>query len=141
MTVAQVNRPDLRDAPFVSRCPPELGEDHDPFAAIRRQDLLLHHPYDSFGPVLHLLRRAAEDPDVLAIKMTLYRAGSNAEAVRTLIRAAENRKQVAVSIEIKARFDEENNMPRGAGVSVTAAVILSGPGAGADRLSELASNA
>ena len=80
------------------------------FALIRKGDLLLHHPYDSFGPVLSFLRQAADDPDVLAIKMTLYRTGAHAEVVRLLIRAAENHKQVAVSVEIKARFDEENNI-------------------------------
>jgi polyphosphate kinase len=110
MSVAQLDRADLRDPPFVPRVPPELGPGEDPFAAIRARDILLHHPYDSFGPVLELLRRAAEDPEVLAIKMTLYRTGSNAEAVRALVRAAENGKQVAVSIEIKARFDEQNNI-------------------------------
>jgi polyphosphate kinase len=95
---------------FVPRVPPEVGEKADLFQAIRSRDVLVHHPYDSFSPVLGFLRRAAEDPDVLAIKMTLYRAGHNAEAVGHLIRAAENGKQVAVSIEIKARFDEENNI-------------------------------
>ncbi len=110
MAIAQLSRPDLRDPPFVPRVPPPFAEKGDPFLALRAHDILLHHPYDSFTPVLDFLRSAAEDPNVLAIKMTLYRAGSNAEAVRLLIRAAENGKQVAVSIEIKARFDEENNI-------------------------------
>jgi polyphosphate kinase len=111
MAIAQLPRADLRDPPFVSRLAPEMvGEKADVFAAIRKGDVLLHHPYDAFSPVVGFLRQAAEDPDVLAIKMTLYRTGANAEAVRWLIRAAENHKQVAVSIEIKARFDEENNI-------------------------------
>jgi polyphosphate kinase len=113
MSIAMLARPALRDPPFVSRQPQELGElgeKVDLFAVLRGRDLLLHHPYDSFGPVLAFLRQAAEDPDVLAIKMTLYRTGANAEVVRLLIRAAENHKQVAVSVEIKARFDEENNI-------------------------------
>ena len=94
----------------MARLPGELSEKSDLFALIRKGDILLHHPYDSFGPVLSFLRQAADDPDVLAIKMTLYRTGANAEVVRLLIRAAENHKQVAVSVEIKARFDEENNI-------------------------------
>ncbi|HTB56596.1 MAG TPA: polyphosphate kinase 1 [Polyangia bacterium] len=110
MSITGLARSDLRDPPFVARLPGELGDKADMFALIRKGDLLLHHPYDSFGPVLSFLRQAAEDPDVLAIKMTLYRTGSNAEVVRLLIRAAENHKQVAVSVEIKARFDEENNI-------------------------------
>jgi len=110
MSIALLQRAELRDPVFVPRVPPEVDEKADLFQAVRARDVLLHHPYDSFSPVLGFLRRAAEDPDVLAIKMTLYRAGSNAEAVRHLIRAAENGKQVAVSIEIKARFDEENNI-------------------------------
>jgi polyphosphate kinase len=113
MSIAMLARPALRDPPFLSRQPlelGELGEKVDLFAVLRGRDLLLHHPYDSFGPVLAFLRQAAEDPDVLAIKMTLYRTGANAEVVRLLIRAAENHKQVAVSVEIKARFDEENNI-------------------------------
>ncbi|HEY3667288.1 MAG TPA: polyphosphate kinase 1, partial [Polyangiaceae bacterium] len=110
MTLAQIPRPELHDAPLAARVPHELSEAGDPFDAIRRADILLHHPYEAFTPVLTFLRRAAEDPNVLAIKMTLYRAGSNSEAVRTLMRAAENGKQVAVSIELKARFDEENNI-------------------------------
>jgi polyphosphate kinase len=110
MSVASLPRPELHDAPFTARLPSELGEGEDLFAAIRKGDILLHHPYDSFSPVLEFLRSAAEDPQVLAVKMTLYRAGSNAEAVRALVRAAENRKQVAVSVELKARFDEANNI-------------------------------
>jgi polyphosphate kinase len=110
MSLAFLNRPELRDAPFLARVPPELAEGEDMFAAIRARDLLLHHPYESFAPVLDFLRRAADDPHVLAIKMTLYRAGSTSDAVRALVHAAENGKQVAVSIEIKARFDEENNI-------------------------------
>jgi polyphosphate kinase len=110
MSVTGLARADLRDLPFVARLPGELGDKADLFALIRKGDLLLHHPYDSFGPVLSFLRQAADDPDVLAIKMTLYRTGSNAEVVKSLIRAAENHKQVAVSVEIKARFDEENNI-------------------------------
>jgi polyphosphate kinase len=110
MSIAQINVPDLRDPPFTPRLPNELADNPDIFSVVRNKDVLLHHPYDSFTPVLEFLRRAADDPHVLAIKMTLYRAGSNAEAVRLLIRAAENGKQVAASIEIKARFDEENNI-------------------------------
>ena len=107
MSIAQLPRPDLRDPPFAQRL---ASDQDDVFGLIRKGDVLLHHPYDSFGPVLSFLREAADDPDVLAIKMTLYRAGSHAEVVRHLIRAAENHKQVAVAVEIKARFDEENNI-------------------------------
>src|SRR5450432_2054971 len=110
MSLAQIPRADLHDAPLVSRVPTEFSDLGDPFAMIRQADVFLHHPYEAFTPVLVFLRRAAEDPNVLAIKMTLYRAGSNSEAVRLLMRAAENGKQVAVSIELKARFDEENNI-------------------------------
>jgi polyphosphate kinase len=109
-SIAFLSRPDLRDPPFVARMPPELVEAPDPFAVLRQRDLLLHHPYDSFSTVLDFIRRAAADPQVLAIKMTLYRAGSNSEVVKALVHAAENGKQVAVSIEIKARFDEANNI-------------------------------
>jgi len=110
MSIAMLNRPELRDQPFLPRIHPAFAEGEDPFAAIRAHDIMLHHPYDSFAPVLDFLRRAADDPHVLAIKMTLYRAGTTSDAVRALVHAAENGKQVAVSIEIKARFDEENNI-------------------------------
>jgi len=108
MSVAARPRPDLHDKPILPRRLARWGE--QPFAAIAAGDVLVHHPYDPFTPVLDFLRAAAEDPAVLAIKMTLYRAGSNSDAVRALIRAAEGGKQVAVSIELKARFDEENNI-------------------------------
>jgi polyphosphate kinase len=104
------NRPELRDAPLIQRVPTGWAEKADPFSAIRAGDICLHHPYDSFAPVLELLGCAAQDPAVLAIKMTLYRAGADAEAMRALVLAAENGKQVAVSIELKARFDEANNI-------------------------------
>jgi polyphosphate kinase len=110
MSIATLTRPELRDPPFASRVPEELAEPADIFAVIRQKDRLLHHPYDSFTVVLDFVRRAASDPHVLAIKMTLYRAGANSDVVRALVQAAENGKQVAVSIEIKARFDEANNI-------------------------------
>jgi polyphosphate kinase len=113
MALIELNRPDLKDAPFVSSTPPQLRDIKsapEMFAAIRRQDILLHHPYDSFTPVLDFIRAAAIDPTVLAIKQTLYRVGSNAPVVRALLEAQRNGKQVAVLVELKARFDEESNI-------------------------------
>jgi polyphosphate kinase len=103
-------RSELHDVPFTPAIPRELLETDDIFSVIRAGEVLLHHPYDGFTPVLTFLRKAAEDPAVLAIKMTLYRTGSNSEIIQTLIAAAENGKQVAVAIELKARFDEQNNI-------------------------------
>jgi polyphosphate kinase len=107
-----VDRPDLKDAPFQPYTPPELHpkSEDDIFAVLRRDDLLLHHPFDSFQPVVEFLRRAAVDPEVLAIKITLYRVGRNSPIVESLLSAIENGKQVAVLVELKARFDEESNI-------------------------------
>jgi len=108
-----IDRPDLKDKPFVPVVVPALQpqeEGEDIFCAIRRGDVLLHHPFDSFQPVVAFLQKAARDPAVLAIKITLYRVGRNAPVVEALLEAIDNGKQVAVLVELKARFDEESNI-------------------------------
>jgi polyphosphate kinase len=107
-----LDRPDLKDHPFLAHTPPalHLKPREDMFSVLRREDVLLHHPFDSFQPVVEFLRRAAVDPDVLAIKITLYRVGRNSPIVESLLSAIENGKQVAVLVELKARFDEESNI-------------------------------
>ncbi|MEI6639359.1 MAG: polyphosphate kinase 1 [Chlorobium sp.] len=106
----KIERPELKDEPFLpcNRIEEEFGQDI--FSAIRAKDRLLYHPYDSFQPVGDFIHEAALDPDVLSIKQTLYRVGSNSPIVEALMHAAEEGKQVAVLVELKARFDEENNI-------------------------------
>jgi len=113
MGLYSLERPDLKDAPFLAAVPPALtimGEEEDIFSRIRKQDILLHHPFDSFQPVIEFLRKAAHDPAVLAIKICLYRVGRNSPVVETLLEAQEEDKQVAALVELKARFDEESNI-------------------------------
>ena len=107
-----LDRPEMKDKPLVPSIPSSLGTDaeEDVFSVIRREDLLLHHPYESFQPVVEFLEQAASDPNVLAIKVTLYRVGRNSPIVAALLEAIEHGKQVSVLVELKARFDEESNI-------------------------------
>jgi len=108
--LCRLDRRDLKDPPFTPALPSALGADRSIFEAIRAGDILLHHPYDSFAPVVELIETAADDPKTLAIKMTLYRTSADSPLLSALVRAAENGKQVAVLVELKARFDEQNNI-------------------------------
>jgi polyphosphate kinase len=110
MELMGINRPELKDVPFIPAIPPALSTEESIFSVIRRKNILLYHPYDSFDPVIRFIREAARDPEVLAIKMTLYRVGPDSPVVAALLDARENGKQVAVLVELKARFDEENNI-------------------------------
>ncbi|AAM72122.1 MAG TPA: polyphosphate kinase 1 [Chlorobaculum sp.] len=110
MELLDIDRPSLKDEPFIPFNMFEEQRNGDIFSAISSGDLLFYHPYDSFKPVVDFIDRAASDPDVLSIKQTLYRVGSNSPIVKALMKAAESGKQVAVLVELKARFDEENNI-------------------------------
>lgn len=123
-----VDRPDLKFSPFIPALPRADTSGESIFASIRNHDLLLHHPYQSFMPVVEFLRQAARDPRVLAIKQTLYRTGTQSPLVETLIEAAQSGKEVTVVIELRARFDEADNIElanrmQDAGVHVTYGVV------------------
>lgn len=108
--LAGLDMPYLKEPPFVPQPPPALAIASDLFEVLRERDVMLYHPYQSFVPVIDFFREAAHDPQVLAIKSTLYRTGSNSPIIEALLEARENGKQVAVLVELKARFDEENNI-------------------------------
>jgi polyphosphate kinase len=110
MELTSIERPDLKDRPFTAATPRALRQRPSLFDAMRHQDLLLYHPYDSFLPVVEFTRQAACDPHVVAIKQTLYRAGTNSPIVGVLLEAWQHRQQVVVLVALKARFDEESNI-------------------------------
>ncbi|MSP24465.1 MAG: polyphosphate kinase 1 [Myxococcales bacterium] len=110
LELTKVEQPQLKFAPFIPMVPPALATEESIFSVLRRRSVVLFHPYDSFTPVVNFVREAARDPDVLAIKQTLYRVGRNSPIVEALLKARENDKQVAVLVELKARFDEQNNI-------------------------------
>jgi polyphosphate kinase len=108
--ITRLDRPSLKFPSFQPATHPQLGPDEDLFGAIRKAPIALYHPYDSFSPVVSFINQAAQDPDVIAIKQTLYRVDQKSPIVAALMEARENGKQVAALVELKARFDEENNI-------------------------------
>jgi polyphosphate kinase len=110
MTLYKLPFHQLKEKPFYPATPKVFEDEEDIFSTIKQRDILLHHPYHSFTPVIEFIKQAARDPDVMAIKQTLYRVGADSPIIKYLIEAAERGKQVAVLVELKARFDEENNI-------------------------------
>lgn len=110
MTLYKLPLHQLKEKPYYPATPKLFEDDEDIFSTIKQRDILLHHPYHSFSPVIEFIKQAARDPDVMAIKQTLYRVGPDSPIIKCLIEAAERGKQVAVLVELKARFDEENNI-------------------------------
>ncbi len=108
--LAALDRPDIKDPPFLPATYPPLANEEAIFSLLRKRDVLVYHPYDSFNPVTNFLRAAARDPQVVAIKQTLYRVGPNSPVVQALMEARQDGKQVSALVELKARFDEQNNI-------------------------------
>ncbi len=120
------SHPELQHAPFTPVIPKLLQNSDNLFNVISKQDILLLHPFESFTPVVDLLRQAAKDPHVLAIKQTLYRSGANSEIVDALVEAARNGKEVTAVIELRARFDEESNLALASRLQAAGAVVIYG---------------
>ncbi len=121
-----INRPELKYKPFVPSVPSKVTLKSDIFESIRKQDILLHHPYESFAPVVDFIRQAANDPNVLAIKQTLYRTGPSSAVVNALVKAARLGKEVTVVVELRARFDEEANISLAAKLQEAGAHVVYG---------------
>ncbi len=121
-----VDRPDLKFPAFVPGLPAELVKTDDMFAAIRKRDILLHHPFQSFAPVVEFIQQAASDPNVVAIKQTIYRAGRASDLIEALITAAARGKEVTVVVELLARFDEEANIKWAARLEEVGAHVVYG---------------
>ena len=124
--IGQINRPDLQYTPFTPGLPKHIKFNKSIFESIRDKDVLLLHPFESFTPVVDLLREAAKDPNVRAIKQTLYRTGAKSEIVNALVDAARNGKEVTVVIELRARFDEEENLYLANRLQEAGAVVVYG---------------
>ena len=124
--LSNFNRPKLRYKPLIPSFPSTLKKDETIINCIKKQDVLLHHPFESFTPVISLLREAAHDPQVLAIKQTLYRSGPDSEIVQVLAEAARNGKEVTAVIELRARFDEESNIAVANVLQEAGAVVVYG---------------
>ena len=124
--VSNFKRPHMRYDSHVPAIPKVLKKSENVFSAMQKQDILLHHPFESFAPVINLLREAARDPQVLAIKQTLYRSGADSEIVQVLAEAARNGKEVTAVIELRARFDEESNIAVANVLQEAGAVVVYG---------------
>lgn len=121
-----VDRPDLKFAPFAPGLPERLSRQEDVFEVVRRGDVLLHHPYQSFQPVIDFIAQAAQDPTVVAIRQTVYRTGPDSQLMHALIRAAQSGKEVTVVVELKARFDEQDNINWAAKLEEAGAHVIYG---------------
>ena len=122
----RVDRPDLKFVSFQPSLPKSFTKRYNVFDAVRHQDILLHHPYQSFEPVIQLLQQAADDPDVVAIRMTVYRTGTDSVLMQHLLRAAQKGKEVTVVVELMARFDEEANLSIAARLEEVGAHVVYG---------------